>query len=137
MELEIENQVKTTNFRVVAIDETHSFTDENLVKQCGKLSTVYFYDANERTHCCEITPSYYLMPLYIIAENEISDEIDEELMNIHWKYNTNPIYMHCHVVDDMKTIEAHCNAEYEETDSPEHKEILDSAEENLRANHLI
>lgn len=129
------NKARFTNFRAVAIDETHHITDDALVKACGKIFTVYFYDANEKTHCCEITPSHYLIPLYCYSENEVSDEIKDELTDLE-RYNE-PMYVHCHQLEDMKTVKVGCNGRYYAPEGRKHKEILDHAEEYLRGNWPI
>lgn len=133
------NKEKRTNFRLVAIDETHHYTDENFVKACGKIFTVYFYNKNEITHLCELTGSYYLIPLYSYAENDVSDEIKDELDEIDARYGSDPIYVHAHQVDSMKTVKAPAslNGRYWQNDGRKYREIYEQAEEYLRGNHQI
>ncbi len=135
--LKEKNKEKRTNFRLVAIDETRHYTDENLVKACGKIFTVYFYNKNEITHLCEAAGSNYLIPLYSYAENEISDEQQDELTYCE-RYNE-PMYVHASNMETLKTVKAPAslNGRYWQNEGRKYKEIYDHAEEYLRGNHII
>jgi hypothetical protein len=126
-----------TNFQLVAIDETHNYTDDKLVEACGKIFTVYFFDANEKTHLAELVPSYYLIPLYSYAENDISDEIKDELDAC--KVYDEPMYLHVSHVDSMTLVKApkNLNGIYYSVQNKKHKELLETAEEYLNSNHQI
>jgi hypothetical protein len=103
------------HFKWVKIDETRHWVEEwrkkNNVK---KVVSTFIFNANEITHCCEITPSYWLEHLESYAQldvdtdsmseeefdafleesNRVEDEIrDEEIQN------NNDMYVHCHEVD--------------------------------------
>ncbi|MEK6829810.1 MAG: hypothetical protein AABY15_06855 [Nanoarchaeota archaeon] len=139
--LEKNTKAKTVNMRVVAIDETAHWRAD-IAKACGKIETVYMYDANQHTHCCELAPSYYLIPLYSIASNEISDEMDEELMNGH-NTGSEPIYMHVSSVDKMKTQDAPFSHRldggivYYASEGRKYRQIIEAAEEYFKGNHPI
>lgn len=132
------NTEKRTNFRLVAIDETHHYTDEKLIKECGKIFTVYFYDKNEITHLCELAGSHYLIPIYVYAENDVSDETKDELDSINARYNE-PIYVHVTDIEKLKNVKAPAglNGRYWQTKGKKHKEICNQAEEYLNSNHVI
>jgi len=50
---------------VVAIDETSNYEiDEEDRPKIIAIRGIYIFDRHTRTHCCELTPSYYLIHLY-------------------------------------------------------------------------
>lgn len=126
-----------TDIHVVAIDETAHWKEE-MVKICGKISTVYMFDKSVVTRCCEATPSYELNPLYYITENEVSDEVYEELMNTFNQVEDEPRYFHCSGIDTMKTVKCtQSEFEFEDSDTDEYKEHFEQMREYLNGNHLI
>ena len=63
---------------IVALNESE-FLDESLKdKLGGSLYTLYFYDPEEATNCCEVTPSYYLTPFDYYGKERLSDEDDSD-----------------------------------------------------------
>ena len=124
----------TSDIRVVAIDETHHWTKE-LQDICGTIKTVYMYDSSVTTNCCEITPSYELTPLYYITENDISDEVDEILLNE--LANDEARYFHCNVIDELQSEEYSGNFEFASSEDEEYKDGWKEAREYLNGNHLI
>ena len=74
--------------------------DKPYIKQ---IREVFLYDANERTHCCEFTPSYYLRHLYtaIIFTRDAPDDVQDRLDEKYAYCPTDDIYVHCHTVDDL------------------------------------
>ena len=123
-----------SDIRVVAIDETRHW-DEAIQKACGTIKTVYMYDSSVQTRCCEVTPSYYLTPLYYVIENEVSDEV-YEMVNENLA-NEEPIYMHCGVVDGLESVSTKNNFEFESSEDEEYKEQFEEVREYLNGNHLI
>lgn len=128
------NKKKKTDFHVIKIDETRFFNDEKLVKAAGKIFVIYMYDKNERTYCCELTPSYYLIPLYNYSENWLEDDLNDELMNL--EHLNDVMYVHCSDIDNggFEQKAKDCNGYYYATDGRKHKELLENAEEVLRVN---
>lgn len=93
------------DFRAIAIDETRYYAiapeDAPSIK---RILQVYVYDASQHTYCCEITPSYYLDPLYTIVEVG-ADVSDAERDALQEKYGYEPAdacYFHCHVIEAME-----------------------------------
>lgn len=94
--------------RVIAIDETEHYTfpveDRPYIK---KILAVYLYDANERTHCCELTPSHFLRYLYHVvrlteAGENLSDERREDFYTDYEVSNFNEdVYMHCATLEQL------------------------------------
>jgi len=123
-----------SDIRVVAIDETRHWKDE-IQALCGNIKTVYVYDASVETFCAEITPSYYLTPLYYVIENEVSDEV-RDMVNENL-VNEEPIYIHCRVVDKLESVPTKNNFEFDNSESDEYKENFEEVREYLNGNHLI
>jgi hypothetical protein len=121
-----------SDIRVVAIDETRHWS-QDIQDACGKIETVYMYDSAVQTHCCEITPSYELTPLYYVTEKEISDELFDSMRN----EEMNEIYMHCRVVDELESISSEQGFDFESSEDDEYKEEFESARDYLNGNHLI
>ena len=68
---------------------------------------VYLFDRNQRTFCCEMTPSYWLIHLYdeVILTPEADEALNEsEKDAIYQEYEYcggDDIYVHCHTIDGM------------------------------------
>ena len=97
--------MKTANFKLVYLNTTFGWDDEFL-KKLGitKIHTWYIFDANEVTNCCEILPSYELIPVYEAPENEF--DMTEENKDEFYDYmGLNPqddtIYVHCSEIDPI------------------------------------
>ena len=83
---------------LVAIDETEDWLDE-ITDFTGRIYTQYVFNPDEVTHCCEVTPSYYLQPVryqteVAVAENAM-DDIEAALCE------SPALYVHCHKIDAM------------------------------------
>jgi hypothetical protein len=98
-----EERVKP-DFRYIAIDETRHWMDENLIKKCGgKIFGIYVFDANSRTYCCELTPSYELNflrsePLTLPEDDEERERVCEMVSDAD--RDTEPVaYYHCRTID--------------------------------------
>jgi len=124
-----------TNLKIIKIDVTHQW-NENFLKQlgAGKVFDYCIYDANQVTHCCEITPSYWIVPVYSETENYLEDVQHEEFM---YSNNLEPFYMHCAdverliVIDDIENM----NFEYEQSENEkEYMEEFENVEECLKCN---
>jgi len=64
--------------KLVKIEET-DFLSDSAKAECGRYWTVYLYDADEGTYCCEITPSYWLEAVFFETENMIDDDLHGDL----------------------------------------------------------
>ena len=136
---------------VIAFNETgyYVIADEhkNLIKE---IRSVYIFDRNERTCCCEITPSYYLIHLYdeVILTDEaydtLTDEQKEEIDN-EYEYSggeDNNHYVHCYEIDAIiqkrvrfQTYHAgKTGVKY--SDTP-YEEQMESLREHYNANHCL
>lgn len=80
------NKAKYSKFIAIELDQTQYWTEE-ATQYCDKIMTVYYYNASQHTYCCEITPSYWLTPVYSypIFKKEIYDLPDKEFEKIEDK----------------------------------------------------
>jgi hypothetical protein len=98
------------------------------------------YDANQHTYACEITPSYWLKPLYHFAEKEISDEMWENLQEVN---DEDAGYYHVSYIDKLETQEAvfshHLDGglRYYQSEGKKYRAIWEAAEEYFRGNTPI
>jgi len=97
--------------RVVSFNQTSHYTiDAEDAPYIKEIRGVYLYDKNEVTHCCEITPSYWLVHLYdqVIpsdAGHDLRDEDECKMGDIYQKYEqcgNEDMYVHCRVVDAIE-----------------------------------
>lgn len=94
---ELADQVKQNNARfiLIRIDETRYWT---LDLKGARAFGVYLVDISEQTHCCELTPSYTLYPLYHYTDSEddhLQEQVSEEPMS------DDVMYRHCAGIDDL------------------------------------
>lgn len=64
-------------FKIVAIDETHSW-DDSITEKLGRIKGVYVYNEAKATHICDMTPSYELFFLLNRSELSYYDYMKEE-----------------------------------------------------------
>lgn len=134
-------KAKTADIRVVVLDETSGWKDE-IQKACGKIKTVYFFDAKQVTYLCSPVPCYFLYPLYSYAENEVSEEMLDNLEQGD-RENTEPRYFECSGIDKLKPkkegISHHLDGglRYYSPDGKKYRQIIEAAEEYLNCNHPI
>ena len=88
--------------RVIAIDETKFYTfPAEHAPYIDRILAVYLYDASERTHCCELTPSHFMIFLYHVVRLTKAGESlsDEERGKLYDEYEIEnygeDCYMHC------------------------------------------
>ena len=93
-------------FKFIKTDETGLWS-EPFRKHFSitKVTAVYAYDPTERTHCCEIRPSYFMRYLGSDIEHNCSalllEDLDEEFREAEARAGDSDCYMHCSVVDGM------------------------------------
>ena len=86
----------------VALDETEHYNiDPADAPYIQRIDGVYLFDRNEKTHCCELTASYYLIYLYasVVFTDDISDDLRNKLDEKYAHEPSDDIYVHCHTVD--------------------------------------
>ena len=88
----------------VALNETrHYLIDPADKPYIDRILGVYILDRSERTHCCEITPSYSLEHVYdtVVASFDCPDDIRERLDERYAHLGGDDIYVHCSVIDAL------------------------------------
>lgn len=91
------------NYCLIKLDE-RQFWNEEISGQTKAMYGVYAFDRNERTFCCEITPSYCLV---FVANDyeEIDDLSEEERDSLNEKVlsaSNEPVtYMHVRTVEKI------------------------------------
>jgi hypothetical protein len=101
-------------FRLIALPDNMDNWDPLIALEAQQIWTVYFFDPNEKTHCCEITPSYWLEFLdsfferdYYDANGDLSRENERERDGLEESIRTGQIqcdpscYVHCHEIDHL------------------------------------
>lgn len=123
---------------LIMLDETNDWQPA-IIEKTGRMFTIYLYDADEVTHCCEITPSYYLIPIDWAAEKYVVDTLgDEEAeafrgnLDEDWRTSTDPIYVHCASIDRIQEIDA--DGRRRRFVSVNEFEDMEEAEEFFRSN---
>ena len=91
----------------VAFDDTRYFDIEEEDKPyIEKILTVYFFDSNEYTYCCELTPSYYLRFLNHVAycNSDIPEDVRDRINERYELIQCEDAYMYVSVVSRKETI---------------------------------
>lgn len=89
---------------LVAIDATSNYSQQ-LVEKYGRIFDIYYFNRNEVTHCCEVTPSYYLHYVESYCEKqpedeELRDKMYDDLQEANLFEQGG--YYHCHSIDKLK-----------------------------------
>jgi hypothetical protein len=89
----------------VRLDETAVWSfPEDLRPYIKRVWSVYLFDRSQAVHLCEITPSYWLAPLYQYAEfNDPppSDEVRERINDLIDSTEHDDVYYHCHFLEGL------------------------------------
>jgi hypothetical protein len=135
--------------RVVALNVTGRYLiddqDRPFIK---RIDDVFLYDRNERTHCCEWTPSHYLIYLYtnVVVSAETDDRKREALQEKYGYLPTDNCYVHCHEIDAIEKnarpfrYHTHGDPGFEnardeyETDEAWHDAVMDALREHFCCN---
>ena len=134
---ELEDLVKqaSAKFKVVRQDETHNWGfDEG--RDLGTIYGVYLVDTNEVTHCCEITPSYYLRHLYDTCDSP--DGVVRDEVESYSTCDDQNIYVHCHVIDAMKAPDVYvCQPMEEHELADNYDALIEGYLEHFNGNHML
>lgn len=71
-----------------------------------RIIDTFMYDRSEVTHCCELTPSYWLVYLHTEIEwqGEPSEEIRERIDERYAHEETDDMYVHCAEIAGAKEL---------------------------------
>lgn len=112
--------MKTANFCVVALDETADWNqDLEIWQYADKIFSVYLFDRNSTTNCCELTPSYELRFLYYSVQwknsFDLNEDKREELLSVVDEAEGEAelvIYVHCNQIESL------ANTKFSDTGTP-------------------
>jgi hypothetical protein len=88
----------------VALNETDNyFIDEQDQRYVREIRGVYLFDRNRQTHCCEFTPSYFLIHLYdqVIPADDTPDEIVDRLDSAYGHCGGEDKYVHVWQIENI------------------------------------
>jgi hypothetical protein len=130
---------------VVAFDETGNYRIQDKHRPLiESIQGVYLFNKNEVTHCCELTPSYFLIHLYdvVVLGVEVSDELMEELSEEYEQCGGEDIYVHCHTIDaKIKAAQPgwvhHYGATEVSYDESDYNEQMEGLREHFCGNHVL
>jgi hypothetical protein len=91
-------------FWAVGLDVTRHYQIEDEDKPfVDKIIDVFIYNKNECTHCCELTPSYYLeyLETFVLFEGDVPDEVRERIDERYCHEPTEDCYAHTYFVDGL------------------------------------
>ena len=149
-----ENRV-TIDARVIALNRTHHYLiDAKHQPSIARIEEVYLYDKNQHTHCCELTPSYYLIHLYtrVIFSpkgDKLNEHEQDEIFQAYEHEVTEECYVHCHEIDALETqakpftYHIHGDPEFgdaaDEFENEEdfHDSVMDALREHFQGNYPI
>jgi hypothetical protein len=125
--------------RLVVVDWTEYWElDPEDMQYIDRIEQVYLYDKLERTFCCEVTPSRFLVPIETrpVFKEGVEDEgIKEKIYDIvQGSEDYEPMYVHTYEADRMKG-EDIGYAIVEEGE--EYRDVFDTMESYCRMNSLI
>lgn len=135
------------DFRLIALDETQYWNLPEFAGKFTRIERVYLYDRAQHVYCCEMTPSYYLMPIetHAVYADNVSENVRDEI-NIALISNEDceGMYLHVAQLDRLAeelskepnrtyTIKAEDFIEEEQT----YEELLAAIEEDCRCNSRI
>ncbi len=125
-----------------------NFRDEDK-PYIDQIHSVYLFDQNEITHCCELTPSYYLIHLYDeVILSEAGGELSEEKKSELYEFYESPvvdncnIYVHCYMIDEIvKENKRSRHYHYGETgisfEDVSVEDQMESLRERYNCNHML
>jgi hypothetical protein len=134
---------------VIAFSEMdHYFIKEEDRPNIQDIRGVYLFDRNERTFCCEMTPSYWLIHLYdeVVLTPEADDALGEcEKDAIYQEYEYcggDNIYVHCHTIEarieaNKRNTVHHYGGTEVSYDESDYDEQLEGLQEHFCCNHCL
>lgn len=140
--------------RVIALNRTCNYLiDAKHQPSIARIEEVYLYDKSQRTHCCEFTPSYYLIHLYTRViftpeGDQLNDHEQDEIFQTYEHEVTDNCYVHCNEIDALEekarpqdfTYHTHGDPEFGnvadeyETEEAFHDAAMDALREHFQAN---
>ena len=138
------------DIRIIGLNETDQFNiaEEN-ISYIKSVYSVYMYDANEQTYCCELQSSYYLIHLYDYVEfnDNTPQDKQDELSDFYTTENNDDLlyggtnqYVHCHTIDRLikqKLCKVYCWDKSEDCIPSDYEYMMEDLREYFSCNHQI
>ena len=121
-----------TGLRLVALQEEG--WDKGFLQQCGgAIYTVFLYDPEKVTYCCEYTPSY---ALYYIESFPLLEGASDELLDRIQEAQTERIdYYHCNSIDRIPyPSEYHRWLSFFKDEEESYESFIEAALDHARSN---
>lgn len=128
--------MQQTHFKVVLLDETHHYNEEFIEVCGGKIMRSYLFDSLQTTNCCELTPSYALIPLSSSCPIQLPEAVEEELWQVDADTN-DIVYIHCRTLDQYAERYFSEYAPYSLTRDQSYAEVESEYEEAAKCNQKI
>jgi len=130
---------KEAIYKLVKLNTTHEWDAETLKKLgISKVETWYIFDSLRAVNCCEIIPSYDLLPVYCAPTNEwdMTVENREEFYDMaEIRPADDSVYIHCSQIDPIaRELPSVFTTEYEYDEA---KEIDESWSDMLEASAVF
>lgn len=122
------------HFRIVVLNETRHWNEE-MQKKAGVIFRAFLYDATRVVHCCEITPSYELFPLYTTPWRD--DENGSVWTELFENEDNEVKYVHCHVINALSPDHFHDIGVWAQEEDETEDELRERVEEHYRCNVTI
>lgn len=130
---------------LISLDETHNWIiaddDKPFIKA---IHTVYLLDRNSHTHCCELTPSFWLIFVYndIEFDGEVSEEIRERLYSNYADEGGESCYVHVRNIEPVLEKATpgkvyHYGSPEVSEDDVERDDQMESLREYFNCNHCL
>lgn len=125
-----------TRFKVVLLDESRYY-DPDFLMRCGaKIMRAFLFDACRPVYCCEIRPSYELIPLGSSCAAQLSDEQYEELASIDAMHNEVEYHL-CSYIDALPVDRFYAFQPYTLIEGETYEEVENVYLEEARCNTYI
>lgn len=100
---ETETRAPIDAYAVALVETSNYIIDKRDAPFIKAIRGMYIFDRNERVHCCEMTPSFYLMHLYDQVECQpgTSEERAQEIYDKYEHHGGEPKYVHCYQIENM------------------------------------
>lgn len=122
------------HIKLVVLNET-AYWNADVVEACGgAIFQAYLYDANRVVHCCELTPSYELHPLYACAVTVVDDKTHEILLS---NQEHEVRYYHCRGIDRLPADHVYDAGEFLVDPYDGYDALIEQQIENYRANVML
>ena len=100
---ETETEVSIDAYCVALVETGNYIIDESDRPHIREIRGVYLFDRNVHVHCCELTPSYYLIHLYdqVIPADDAPDDVLERLDETYGHCGGEDCYVHVHEIENI------------------------------------